>query len=73
MIGPKRSEPFWMIYGLGKSAPSFIHDTYESAVAEAERLARVDPGTHFYILCTTGCAVKSDVEFRRIDPDGIPF
>lgn len=73
MIGPKRSEPFWMIYGLGQGSPTCIHDTFESANTEAERLARQHPGIHFYVLGTMGCAVKTDVEYRRIEIDGIPF
>lgn len=68
-----RTEPFWMIYGLGQGAPNHIHETRDSAKAEAERLARAHPGTRFYVLASVACAVKADVEFRHIDPCDIPF
>ena len=68
-----RSAPFFMVYGLGQGAPTVIHDSFEQASAEAKRLADRYPGLRFYVLATVGRAEKVSVEFRRIDPDEIPF
>lgn len=67
------SEPFFMVYGLGRSVPSVIHDSFEKASAEAKRLADDHPGVRFYVLATVGAAEKVSVHFRKIDPDEIPF
>ncbi|MFC5385163.1 hypothetical protein ACFPLB_04185 [Aquamicrobium segne] len=68
---------FWMVYGMGQGAPVARHKTFDSARIEAERLARIAPGTRFYILETVGAAEKVDVQFidlrsRDLD-DLIPF
>lgn len=52
-------EPFWMVYGYGKSVPAARHMNEASARAEAERLARANVGTRFYVLKTSGVAVTS--------------
>lgn len=62
-----------MIYGLGQGAPTVCHDSYESAIREAHRLARTAPDVQFYILQSVAVAVKADFEFRKIDLDQIPF
>lgn len=64
------SDPFWMIYGMGQGSPTARHHSFETAKAEAERLARVCPGTEFYVLQTVGVAKKTDVDFRHISKDG---
>jgi hypothetical protein len=68
-----RSEPFFMVYGLGQGSPNFIHDSLEQATAEAKRLADRYPGIRFYVLATVGRAEKVSVEFRQIHPDDVPF
>jgi hypothetical protein len=68
-----RSEPFFMVYGHGQGAPNVIHDTFQQAKAEAERLADRNPGVRFYVLATVGAAEKVSVQFRKIDADEIPF
>lgn len=68
-----RSEPFWMVYGLGQGAPNFIHDTFENAERESRRLAAKHPGIRFYVLASVACAEKMDVSFRGINQDDIPF
>lgn len=68
-----RSEPFFMVYGLGQGAPNCTHDTFESAETEAKRLANLHPGIRFYVLATVGVAEKLTVHFRKIESDEIPF
>lgn len=75
-------ETFWMVYGMGQRQPTVRHKSFESAKAEAHRLARMAPGIRFYILETVGAAEKVDVQFTDFrdrmperDPDfaEIPF
>lgn len=78
------NEPrFWMVYGMGQGQPTARHKTFDSARAEASRLARLNPGIDFFVLEAVGAARKVDVEFtdlrrlagevgRTLDDD-IPF
>jgi hypothetical protein len=67
MAGP----PFWSVYGEHGQIPVFEHKTYESALAEAERLAALKPGKRFYVLAPVTSVRKTD--FDREHFDGIPF
>lgn len=40
---------FWMLYAEGGRAPSFVHDSFESAEKEAKRLA-AESNLRIYIL-----------------------
>ncbi len=68
---------FWMIHGIGQNSPRVRHETEHAAFAEANRLARNNPGIEFYVLESMARAVKDDVRFDRLKPaesdDGIPF
>lgn len=67
-------KPFFMVYGMGQGAPTARHDSFSRAKAEAERLARNNPGIEFYVLATVGCARKTDVEFTPLNTDDlVPF
>lgn len=73
-------ETFWMVYGLGQRQPTVRHKTFASAQGEAERLARVAPGTPFYVLEAVSVSRRVDVETIRLEPgqraiteDDIPF
>ncbi|WP_375274480.1 hypothetical protein [Methylorubrum thiocyanatum] len=55
-------KPFWMVYGLGQSAPRYQHSTEAAALREAERLAEVRPGVTFVVLEATQA-----VRTRRLD------
>jgi hypothetical protein len=78
---PMKTE-FWMVYGEGCGAPTYKHDTADSARQEAARLAERNPGTAFYVL-KARYAVQANkpqptgwkLTKRRTDPDddGIPF
>lgn len=65
---------FWMVYGVDQRAPVVRHSSEPVAVAEAQRLARINPGIEFFVLESVARAVKVDVELERIErPDPIPF
>lgn len=44
------AETFWMVWCPQGSAPTHRHSSQGSAVTEAERLARTQPGREFYVL-----------------------
>lgn len=52
---------FWMVVGIG--VPYFKHDSENNARAEAERLARLNPGQEFTVLESIATVVKSDVNW----------
>lgn len=79
-------KPFWMVYGIGAGAPTYQHETEQSAVNEAKRLARSAPGRTFVVLEAVGAITKREfdiVMLRRRDQtasagahrigDDIPF
>lgn len=41
---------FWMVWVAGMKAPKQMHDTYESAVEEAERMRREVTGREVHVL-----------------------
>lgn len=41
---------FWMVWNSSCGGPTLKHHTYESAHAEAGRLARKHPGDTLYVL-----------------------
>ena len=57
---------FWMIYGQGCGRPTYQHMSFESAVAEAKRLARANPDINFVILKAIAAARKDDVRIETI-------
>lgn len=62
MAGPRR---FWMVKGRGPA--SHMHESRASAEAEAERLARLNPGEPFFVLVTVAALVRRDVERFTFD------
>lgn len=73
-------DPFWMVYGLGQQAPTWMHPSAHAATREAERLARANPGKTFIVLEAIGAVRKVDVEILPIGrgtaadlDDDIPF
>jgi hypothetical protein len=72
---------FWMVYGLGLREPTHRHETYESAMTEARRLARGDLDQTFVVLEAIAAVRKSEFTTTilrepnapAIDEDGIPF
>ena len=51
-----REEVHYLVFNPMRDKPRFRHETYISAVNEAERLAKLHPGERFYVLIATGFA-----------------
>jgi len=67
---------FWLVWcPTGSKTPSFRHQTYQSAVQEAERLARCSGNAEFYVLRAE--TMRKVDNMQRVDfahPDSeIPF
>lgn len=68
------NQVFWLIWNERGHAPTCKHQTRPSAVAEAERLARMNPGQSFHVLQLAGTCRKVDVEWSNVsDPFEPPF
>lgn len=63
---------FFMVLGDGSGSTHIRHDTLDKARTEAERLARLNPGTKFYVLASLGHAVRNDPVVWE-QHDDIPF
>lgn len=70
-----RQPPFWLVWAEDGTAPRFKHVNQSSAEVEAQRLARLNPGTSFFVLCPTMRITRQDTIIERFDTsdDGIPF
>lgn len=55
-----QDKPFWLVWNPVARAPTYRHDTAESAESEAKRLARLKPGDSFIVL-------QSVARFRILD------
>lgn len=66
--------PFWMVWNPAGYNPTFKHQSKESAIREAERLAREKPEQTFVVLESV-CARRVDNMLRiEMQPDSdIPF
>ena len=51
--------PFWLVWNRRGRKPVYEHESYFSARAEAERLAKANPGEAFYVLAPV-CRGGSD-------------
>lgn len=59
---------FWMVYGVGRSAPTYRHESKESAHKEAGRLALANPGTDYIVLKATK-GYRADLpKLNQFDP-----
>lgn len=47
---------FYCVWNPKHGAPTYQHDTLHRATAEAERLAKLNPGQNFYVLGTMALA-----------------
>ena len=59
---------FWMV--LGYVMPVFRHPSKQSAITEAERLAREYPGQEFTVMEALATVIKSDITWKLNDIDG---
>lgn len=65
-------EKFWLVWCVEKGTPTKRHESIASAITEAERLARQNPGFEFHVLEWIGACIKpNDVSWRG-DP-AVPF
>lgn len=68
--------PFWLVWCPTGYDPVHKHPTHESAVTEAERLARLHKGETFVVLESV-CARKVDdmrrIDFRQPENNDVPF
>lgn len=66
---------FWLIWCERGGSPTRKHPTRQSAMEEAERLARANPERTFHVLESyRSVTVRSPVEWSvATDPDDMPF
>lgn len=66
---------FWMVKAARGSAPNKTHDTEDSAVAEAKRLAVVNPGGKFFVLeaMTVWATAEPVVHGMKVEPPPVPL
>ena len=63
---------FWLVWNPTGGVPTHRHPTFESAKAEAERLARLNPNTEFFVRTSVGVARKVESIWTDMEPD-LPF
>ena len=69
---------FWMVWREGSPTTQRRHHKKASALAEAERLAGLNPGECFYVLKTTEAVMAELLPARRLnlelkpDDEGFP-
>lgn len=62
-----RGKPhFWCVWAEGGGSPTVKHNDFLSAKAEAQRLARMNPGQRFVVLAAA-------IAFQRRDLDEVRF
>lgn len=68
-------DTFFLVWSpTGSRPPSHRHDTVDSALAEATRLAREARGAEFYVLYATHHLKFNDVAVTQlVNNDDIPF
>jgi hypothetical protein len=71
--GEMGNQPFWMVWSEHGRAPTYKHVTVQSARAEAERLARKNPGSKFHVLAALGHCTFNAVNWTEVDHDSVPF
>ena len=47
--------------------PTYLHQSFETAEAEAERLAKENPGSSFHVMASIVAKVKNDVRTISFD------
>lgn len=57
---------FWMVWAPAGRAPTYKHHSKESAVLEAQRLAKLNPNSDFYVLKAVGGAVAESPAVKPI-------
>lgn len=68
-----KNATFWMVWNPEGHAPTHRHATLERAVAEAERLARANPGQAFVVLSSVCARVSGELRIDLQYDEGVPF
>ena len=55
-------QSFWLVWNPKREVPTHRHNTKQSAINEAERLARLQRGDTFYILQAVQAISISDIQ-----------
>lgn len=58
-------DQFWMVLGNGN--PVYRHPSEQSARNEAQRLARINPGSTFFVLRAVAAVTVVDVQWTELD------
>ena len=51
---------FWLVWSPRGHVPTKKHQSFEIAEGEADRLAKIRPGRHFYVLECVGFAMEGE-------------
>ncbi|QEH81026.1 hypothetical protein EIK56_24205 [Sphingomonas sp. C8-2] len=71
-----QDKPFYLVWRPGGANPTYRHPDHGSALQEAQRLARLNPGMTFFVLIASDSFKRTDTEHRVLfDPthDDVPF
>lgn len=61
-------EEFWVVWNPAGRAPMVRHNNLSGANGEARRLARENPGQHFYVLKALSVSVSDLVTTHNLTP-----
>lgn len=66
---------FWLVWHEDGGEPRVRHNSKQSALNEAERLAKLTPGERFFVLKATAGVVANEPDLQRVKfiDDPIPF
>ena len=67
---------FWLVWNIDGGSPKHKHASEQSAITEAERLARMNPGQRFAVLEATHervCDSMQRIDLRQANECDIPF
>lgn len=75
LIAADPEAPFWFVWNPQGHAPTFRHSSNQGAIAEAERLARLNPKQRFFVLeAKTSCMFDPQpVTWTPVDESWVPF
>lgn len=65
-------ETFFMVWCPTRNPPTFRHDTHQSALTEAKRLASLNQGQQFFVLTAMQLVESNNVRVEQLDAT-IPF
>lgn len=72
-----KHEIFYLVWNPQAGTPTYRHETEDSAISEAKRLAAKNPGQEFFVMASIGRATKIDVAYDKFTPttleDELPF